>query len=330
MKRNGYVTLLVVIVSAVCITTAIFVCETILIQSRLQRNRRDNIQARLSLESEIINMLYQKNEIPEITLGILKGPKAYVFQKLEIPVQIQDFQNAKGEFQLDECPDKRLTYRLTIQGDMMNVRDDIEARGHVYNPAIDHCMDGFVSLQGKSLDDSARVQNLLDGIKKDLDRDNLPSDYYLASNILSNNINIRAKTIGYSEIAYVREFGNIEESFSYGKIMLLKEYDGYNRDIVRIESHPDNTYPGILKGIVFIEEGDLVLSGNLNIIGIVILGDGTLIKEGEGDITISGKLILNNYQELPETIRTEYHDEGFRQTAVYLPGFVIPGIDSIR
>lgn len=326
MKRDGMMIILVLIVSAVCVSTAILACETIVIQSKLQSNRATNIQANLLLESKISEILYNDNTFKSIIEDRVKNMDNPFKELEEVEVNIDGLENTKGQISFDKCRDNRTIYKFSISGDKGYVQDSIQAKGHIFNPVIDHCNNGLVSLDGMSLENADKLSKLIENISSEIDIDNLPSNYYIVNSNLSNEINIYPKIVGNSKVEYIREGANIVNSFKGWEIMLFKEFDGFKRDIVRIDS-PSR---GLFKGIIYIEEGDLIVSGDINIIGIVIIENGILIAENNSDIKVSGKLILNNYQSLPQSIQVEYHEKLFMQMARFLPGFISPSIDSIR
>lgn len=326
MKRDGMMIILVLIVSTVCLSTAIIACETIVIQNKLQENRVTNIQANLLLDSKMKEIIYNEDIVKPIVVDKIENIDCSLTEFEDVEINIEGLENTRGQISFGKCSNNRIIYKFDIFGNKGYIQEFIQAKGHIFNPIIDYCNNGLVSLDGMSLDNANKLSELLQNFPDKINIEKLPPNYYLVSSILSNNINIFPTIVGNSKVEYIRESTNIVNSFKGWDIVLFKEFDGFNRDVVKINS-PSR---GLLKGIIYIEEGDLIISGDINIIGVVILNNGRLIAEDGSDIKISGKLILNNYQTIPDSIEIEYHEKSFMQMAKYLPGFISLSIDSIR
>jgi hypothetical protein len=64
--------------------------------------------------------------------------------------------------------------------------------------------------------------------------------------------------------------------------------------------------------------------------GVIILGNGRLLKEGCADSYVNGKVIMNSHHMPDDGIVIKYHAELVRLMSRFLPGFISPTIDSIR
>ncbi len=330
MKRDGNVIMLVLIVSAVCMTTIAFAMESVLIQNRLVLNRRDNIQAELSLERIVAELVIESGDAQNLVKDIISSNKLETYKPSNFPLSIDGMQNTSGIIDFTECDEGSINYTMTVNGLRNGVQDSIIATGHVYNPVIDHCENGLVTLQGKSLEESEEINMFLSEMKQTFEEKEITSDYFLAHNYLENEVEIRAKSSGYRYIDFIRGDHISKYSFWNGKLVLFKEFDGFNRDIIRLEEQSGSLTYGYIMGIIYIEEGDLIISGDMRIFGIVIIENGKLIKEGDGEVLIKGKVIMDNFNQPGEGIEIVYDQEYVRLMARFLPGFISPGIDSIR
>ncbi|WP_422487177.1 hypothetical protein [Gudongella sp. DL1XJH-153] len=330
MKRDGNVIMLVLIVSTVCMVTVAFAMESVFIQNMLVLNRRDNIQAELSLEGMVAKLLIDSEEKQNLVMEIVSDLSFRESDSVSFPLSIDGMQNTTGTIDFTKCDEGRMKYKLNVEGTRNGVQDSIVAAGHVYDPVIDHCDNGLVTIQGKSLEESEEVNLFLNEMKHKFNGEEVTSDYFLAHNYLENEVEIRAKSSGYRYIDFIRGDHISKYSFWNGKLVLFKEYDGFNRDIVRLKESSSSLTEGTVKGIMYIEDGDLIISGDIHFNGIIIIENGNLIKEGEGEVIIYGKVIMNNFNQPDEGIQIVYDHELFRQMTRFIPCFISPGIDSIR
>ena len=330
MKRDGSIIMLVLIVSAVCITAAWFAMDTIIMQIRIVMNRYDNVQAEMSLEGKVAELVVSSEDAHNLVKDVVYNNKPEVYKPSTFPIPIEGMEDAEGIIKLSYCDEGRLNYKLDIEGTRNSVVDKITVKGHVYNPAVDHCEEGLVTLQNKSLEYVEELDKALNHMRNSFNPDAIDSSYFLAQNYLENSLSIKAKSYGDRYISIIGENHSYNYISKNGKVVVFKEYDGFNRDFVRLEELPDSLTYGFLMGVIYLEEGDLVISGNMRFGGIIILNNGNIIKEGDGEVIIYGKVIMNGYGAPDSGIQIEYDPEYMRLMSRFLPGFISPTIDSIR
>jgi len=330
MKRNGFATMIVLIIGFACMTTAIFALETIVVQSSLVGNRHDNIQAELTLEKEIMDLIYNSEDLLDQIKEAVCEPGNPNLMKINIPFETEEMDGEGGEIIFGYCDEERLIYNMSISGNRNGVLDHITATGHIFNPIIDHCNDGLVCMEGKSLEEWDAVSVLVEDMKLSFNSDLVPSDFFLASNFLENHVIIKAKSSGYRNIELVRENSSTRYKFWNGRIVLFKRFDGFNRDLVRIEKDSSSLISGSVTGVIYLENGDIIMSDDVIFNGVIILGNGRLLKEGNLDSYVNGKVIVNSHYKPDQGVNIVYHPEKVRQMSSFLPGFISPTIDSIR
>ncbi|MCR3956720.1 MAG: hypothetical protein NUK57_10525 [Gudongella sp.] len=330
MKRDGIIIVLVLIVSAVCFSVILFSLDTVITQYWIVMNRYDNVQAEMSLEGKVAELVMTSENANNLVKDTILNNKPEVYKPKAFSIPIEGMEDSSGTIKFSYCDDGRLNYLLSVEGTRNKVIDNITVKGHVFNPIVDHCDEGLVTLQDKSLDYVERLDGFLDGLRSSFNSDAIDSSYFLAENYLENEVIVRAKSSGYRYIDFIRESHMSRYSFWSGKMVLFKEFDGFNRDSVRLEELPDSLTYGLLMGVIYLEEGDLVISGDMRFGGIIVLNNGRIIKEGDGEVIIKGKVIINNYDQPDEGIIIEYDSENVRLMSKFLPGFISPTIDSIR
>lgn len=330
MKRDGSIIMLVLIVSAVCITASWFALDTVIMQNRIIMNRYDNVQAEMSLEGKVAELVVSSDDAHNLVKDVICNNKPEAYKPSTFPIPIEGMEGSEGIIKFSYCDDGRLNYNLSIEGTRNSVVDSINVKGHIYSPLVDHCEEGLVTLQNKSLEYTEKLNAFLSSIKNSFDSDKIDSTYFIAKDYLENEVVIRAKSSGYRYIDFIRESHISKYSFWNGKLVLFKEYDGFGRDLVRLEKDPSSYSTGYVMGVVYLENGDLILSGDVDFYGIIILENGDLIKEGDEESLIKGKVIMNSYQQPDEGIQIEYDPEYMRLMSRFLPGFISPTIDSIR
>lgn len=327
MKRDGYITLLVLVVFGFCVTTGYFVCERVFMQSRLLANRKESIQSSLLLESQVYNILINESILYRDFLEeIIYATKKTSNTTYDLDIEFDDVEINKAQIRFENDKDGRLVYRLMLEGRFSDLKDTLTAKGNVYKPVVDNCDNGLVTFDGMSLEDSQELESLIKSFKEGFIKELVPSSYYLAHNYLENHVVITTDDRPRFNIRYVRDEGITSETPRHRNLVLFKEYDGFKRDLVRIQENGK----GFVKGLIYLEDGDLVMSGPTEIYGIVVLENGHLIKEGEGGVSIKGKVIMASHKKPDPGINIEYHQESFRQAAKYFPGVVSPGIYYIR
>jgi hypothetical protein len=284
----------------------------------------------MSLKNKVAELVVTSDDADNLVKDIIYNNKPEVYKPSTFPIPIEGMEDAKGMIKFSYCDEGRLNYRLNIEGTRNSVVDSITVKGHIYSPLVDHCQDGLVTLQNRSLEYGEELNQLLDNIRSSFNTDAIDSTYFLAINYLENEVKIRAKSSGYRYIDFIRENHISKYSFWNGRIVLFKEYDGFNRDVVRLEKDTSSYSTGYVMGIIYLENGDLILSGDVDFYGIIILQNGALLKEGEEESLIKGKVIVNGFNQPDEGIKIQYDPEYTRLMARFLPGFISPTIDSIR
>lgn len=331
MKRDGGIIILVLILTSVTLTAMIYILEIVVLQSRLVENRKDNIQAELAIEGKIASLIYEDEEFTNKIKNLVLFNKNPNSGDLSMTMDIDTLENESANIIFEYCEDGKLIYNLTVKGDLNRVKETMRIKGHVFNQVVDHCENGLITLNNKSLDYLEELSSLLSNTKSGFNEE-YASDFHLtAYNFPENNILIWANKLGDNcKVYFIGENAVFEDNASNGEMIVFKEYDGFNRDEVRIEKASNVAGDGFLEGIIYLENGDLVFSGDIQFGGIIILENGSIICEGDSKVLIYGKVILNNFNLPGKGISTRYSHDYMRLMSRFLPGFISPTIDSIR
>lgn len=329
MKRKGFITFFVLIISAICLPIVLFAGETLFVQSKLNSNRVNMIQGELNIETEINSFIYDETGLNDSIINIIRRfPNDFLKKEsvYNIPISSDLFENISGELSFENKRDDRPKFNLKILGDYKDIQINKNIVGGICNSEVDDCDNGLVYLQNRSEDYINTIEELLNVIPDSIHTDFLPSAHSLIRTSNCNNIKIEAKPFGPSKL-YLNNKDYNYVNIVNNRMVLLVQSDGFSRNNVVIDCSGYNSV--ILSGIIYIENGDLTFKGKCNFQGLILIKDGEIKREGEELSTITGKVVLNSFKDPREAVVINYGCENYLKYAKYLSPLMDPKIIKI-
>lgn len=328
MNRKGSTTLFVLIITAVCLPILVFSWQTLFIQAKLNSNRFNIIQAELDLETEINKIVYDQNGINDSIIKIIRKFPDECFKTgsvYNISIPLNSFHNLSAELSFENKQDMRPKFNLNIGGNFYGNDLNKTIVGSILTSEIDDCEDGLVYLQDHSQDYINKVEEVLTLIPDSLDTNFLPSGHSLIRTSNCNEIYIEAKPYGPSKLYFNKSNSNYV-NIANNNMFLVVKGDGFNKNNVLIDSCSPLT---VLKGIIYIENGDLTFKGKSEFQGIVLIKDGEIKRQGEDLSLIKGKVVMNSFKDPREAVQINYDCGSYLKYAKYLPPLIEPEIIKI-
>ena len=331
MKRKGFITFFVLIISAICLPIVLFAGETLFVQSKLNSNRVNMVQGEFNIETEINSFIYDESGLSDSIINIIRRfPNDFLKKEsvYNIPISSESdlFENISGELSFENKRDDRPKFNMKILGDYKDIQINKNIVGGICNSEVDDCDDGLVYLQNRSEDYIKSIEELLSLIPDSIDTDFLPSDHSLIRTSTYNNIRINAKPFGPSKLYFDNKDYNYINIVN-NKMILLVKTDGFNKNNILIDCSDQGSV--VLNGIIYIENGDLTFKGKCNFQGLVLIKDGEIKREGEELSSILGKVVLNSFKDPRESVQINYDSTMYLKYAKYLPPLMEPEIIKI-
>ena len=328
MKRKGFTTLFVLIISSVCLPILVFAWQSLFVQAKLNSNRVDKIQGELNLESEINRIIYDENGINDSIINIIKTKPEEIFMKdnkFTVPISSDLLSDSSVEINFPDEKNSKPKYNLNIVGKYKEITISKKLSGTICIKELDDCDNGLVYLQGGSEDYINCIENLMTIIPDSIDLNYLPAKHSLVRTSNYNDINIKATLYTNSELCLDHKNGNCIRIFD-NNIILIVRSDGFNRNHVVIDSTNNPNFTTSLNGIIYIENGDLTFKGKCHYQGLVFIKDGQIKKEGDALSKISGKVVLSSFKDPRDAVEIGYEKKTYLKYAKYLPPLLDPQI----
>lgn len=329
MNRNGSTTLFVIIITAVCLPILGFSWQTLFIQSKLNSNRLNMIQGQLNLETEINRIIYDQNGINDSIIKIIRKFPNECFKSesvYNIPISLNSNDNLSAELSFENKRDDRPKFKLNIRGNFNGNELNKTVIGSLLTRVVDDCDDGLVYLQNHSEDYINKLEELLTTIPDCLDINFLPSNHSLIRALNYNELRIEAKPYGPSKLYFNNSNCNYISIANNNMVLIIKS-NGFDRNTVLIDATQAST---VLRGIIYIENGDLIFKGKSEFQGIVLIKDGEIKREGEELSLIKGKVLMNSFKDPREAVEINYDCGNYLKYAKYLSSLMDPQIIKIE
>ena len=328
MKRKGFSTLFVLIISAVSLPLLGFAWQSLFVQAKLNANRLDMIQGQLNLEGETNRLIYEESGINDKILDILKKKSDEIFmkdKKFDLSIDSEIFTNPLAEISFVDDKNSRPQFKLRLSGDYKGFNFNKTMFGAICLDEVDQCDNGLVYLQGKSIDYINRIEDLFLQIPDSLDNNYLPSKHTYYRPLCKSNLTIKTTPYTNSEL-YLDHKESPCIKISDNGIILIVKYDGFNRNNLLIDSSNSPNFTTKLSGIIYLENGDITFRGKCNFQGLIFIKDGEIKSEGTGPSKIMGKVILNSFKDPRDSVDIEYDLKTYLKYAKYLPSLLDPHI----
>ena len=333
MKRNGSITIFIMITFSICLIISYFSIEVFYTQSLIQLASQDKIQSDLLSESKIMILLEDKNIfdsmiVPKIHDYFRDQIRNKGFDvKLEDNLVVDDtYKKAKGNFYKEEG---KLFLELETSTRYRGIRTDITAKASVINdifeldnsPVISYGFSDEIDQLLKEylgfVDENISNNNLSNVLKKIYTFDHEVVKIEKGSNDLKNIIKIRNGT-------------ETVETFEEELFLVMKNELNIPTKLIIADDI-------VFSGVLYIE-GDIIIESDFDFSEIIIqkgvnnsiIVDNTIKVDENKRPKISGIVLTEGNTSFIEFIEIVYESSCIYKYGIYLPRFLQPKILLIK
>lgn len=323
--RKGSVTVLSLLIMAIILLTSLSLIYMTKLQSHINSSSGHKIQslylAELKLNKVLFDDKYYKNKLLPSIEAYVKTPTSNSNLKAKIYMDKNDLDtdddNNFVDIEFFVNKEKKHMMEVMSKSCYNGVENEVRAYGTLINDLY-HYGDGKVVSKLNNND----VVDFIENLGKKISTDNLPSNITGIKTFDKDYINIDYKNITYNTLKYTGKTSDITE-----EIFLVIKNKLYTPIILHIGEINKNKIK--LKGVIYLE-GDLVISTEFQLNGILILKGGQIIVNTDTKPLFKGIIITDGEEDYEDiiTIQTNYQD--MCKYGLYLPGFIEPKIEIIK
>jgi|GEM_PF-3666087 len=323
--RKGAAILLVLICYGITAMALFFVLDTVVFQAYLVRNRQKSIQENFDAKDEHLERVYYSYVYMPKIFDTIPTAIRIINRIKTFEVINSKGEKIKGEIDLTYNTDE-ISYKCTL-GTIGSTRKTI-LQGRLLNEFI---TDGIIK----------EKITLLNHLSVDMDKlhlmkeyfENIPSELKLEKGSYLGNVLyitdgeqlIVTDTNFSTSFELIREDGKIQ-SLSRNTSILVLSHNDEKTDLVIDFA---NTSSNRLTGLIYIENGDLIIKKSCYLNSLIVLGNGRIVVDGNFTPSIRGMIISNDQVDYSSKLSLEYNGEIILTHGYLLPDFVKPTIDSI-
>lgn len=328
--RKGAAMLMAIILMGISSMSLFFVLDSVVFQSYLIRNRQDNIQEYFSSkENFIYNVFYKEIYIPKILDTIPTAVKPYVHTRINtFDLEGRDGLITTGVIDLSyKYDDISYDCKLTTEGKSGETVLSGKLLNDFFPEQISKNKIPHLNYNNVDIAKLPEFMEFFDSIpsKLDLDDYQFDTDYQIIHIGDGENIKIRGGNYN-SSLSMIREDGSSSKIKTTTNIF-IESPDDLRTDLILEINNRDYSR---LSGVIYIENGDLILKGNCYINALIIMGNGEIIVDGAFTPTITGMVITNDSIDYSSKLAMEYSGEIIVKHGFLVPGLMDPSIDSIE
>lgn len=323
--RKGAAMLLVLILMGVSSMSLFFVLDTVLFQVSLIRNREIGIQKSFDeKENHLLNVVYKEIYLPYVIRTIPTALRSV--NKIDtFKVENVNGEETTGKIELFYKGDE-ISYKCTITSS--NSTSKTILKGRLLNEFVN---DNFIINKVRHINhNNVNLEHL--HIMRDF-FDDIPGNFQL------DNFDY------LGDIIHVKDGeGIIIQGGSTNSSLKVIRQDGSSQGIkpttsIIVESPDDkrtdltldiaNFSSSRLNGLIYIENGDLIIKRQCYVDALVVIKNGRIIVDGAFTPSIKGLVITNDGINYSTLLSMEYSGEAIIRHGYLLPGFMNPTVDEI-
>lgn len=330
MKRNGFISIIVIFIMIVIMISTIYLNYLTTLQSMMELSSRDKIQSYYNAENKINKVFYDSkyydNKLKPAIIDHLKYPTSPTYQKAIINIDNSD----------KDCNDSintvnarfydtgtREYFELTTESKYNGITNQIKATGPIVKDIFEI---GGLPLLSYDLDFNTckDISSFYDEIEDNLNLDSIPTNIKGLNTFDYNKIVVKTNNSTLNNLTKIRNETQVTESFGKEVFFIIK-----NKIYTPIElviEDGNNGRVQDLYGIIYLE-GDLVISSNFNFCGILILKGGDIIVNTTTKPKFTGIIITDGNTDFIEDIELKHNRWYIYKYGIYLPGFLDPRIE---
>lgn len=337
-KDKGFITILSLLVMAIILISSMFLNYSSNIEYMIINSSKNNIQALYLAEGKILMAINKDQYFDNIILPgakeflkygrIIDDNKRHIILDDEDLIEGDDYSKINLQFYKEEG---RTLLKLETHSIYNNIKRRAVAKLTVVNELFEM---GLPIISPNLLVDNHRqYEEYMEYLQREIYIPSLEENMMAVEINNYETINIKKDIDGSIYIELHRndiEYPIKEYCFNRDRIFLLvRNSNQKNINVNILSDKPDDIVE--LTGIIYIE-GDLWISTNAQLSGIMIINDGSIYIQSNSDLKINGILLGDDVDKLLDHKRVdiEYDIHGIKNNGIYLPGFIDFNLKSIN
>lgn len=326
---QGFVTIISLIVMGIILAFSLLLIYMINIEYFLVNSSHDSIQTYYLAESKIHSVLNIKCYYDQLLSTIEEYLKTGKFDTKAIEIKkehlLKEDGNRKVELGFDIEDDRRIL-KLSSSSRYNGIQNNLVSKLYMLNDFYEM---GIPIVSENSIDrDNLEVYiGYMDMLREEME---VPFDakytigidgsgYKKIDIIVEPNGDMFAEYFG-DDIETPRRREYVGRNHENDRIFLVAKDDGLGPKNVRIITG-EGVDKGVIKGTFYIE-GDLWVLGDVDIEGILIIDNGTIIVDPSIKLFCSGLMLSRDCILEGDSIRIEYDRSVIKRCGVHIPGFI--------
>jgi hypothetical protein len=334
MKRNGFITVIVLLIMIVVMSAAIYLNYLTTLQSLIEVSSTDKIQSYYLAETKINRIVYEEdyflNKLKPAIINHLKYPTAAIYENTIIKIENCDLDSNDSINTVNARfydNGTREYMELTTQSKYKDITTtQINANGTLVKGMFEI---GGLPLLSYDLDfkTSAEISSFYDEIKDNLNLNDIPTTIKGLYTFDHNKVIVKTNDSTLNYLTKIRNENQVTESF-FKEVFFIIKNNIYN-PIELVMENGNNSRILDLYGIIYLE-GNLVISTNFSFNGILILKGGNIIVNTPIKPKFSGIIITDGNTDFSDDIELNYNRWYIYKYGIYLPGFLDVRIESSK
>jgi len=336
---DGFISLMVLIIMSIILISSTYLGYTIKLENLILVSTNNEIQSYYLSEGKILMSFYDHYYEDSLYPIILKAFRNNNFK------DIQEFSLEDADLGKDDSFNKVLvSFEDIDHRKSVIIKTEAEYKGRKTKMlASASLVNGLFEMNNPILSLTtvdSEVENdfshLLASIylEMDLNSIDIPLNTYIREVSSYEKLSLQQKEDKTYTISFERE-SMIEpyvENFDKGEFIIAMRRDGGLRRALILGDEIEEDMTMDLNGLIFVE-GDVIVRGNLNFNGIMIVKDGEIVVNSENKPNINGIIICGSERDreiIEEKINLLYDKTYIYKYGLYLPGFLDLKVDSVK
>ena len=343
-SRDGFVSMIVLIIICVLFTMALYLGHITRLEYSIMSATKINIQNYYQAESKIYMSIYDEkyylNQLyPEILDVFRKNNFATLSKRVIIDKSDLESGDTRSNIKLEfKDENNRIQLKLRAQSNFKDTISEVSSSGHIVNEIFEK---NYPVLTPSLVEDKDRKSLIetLETIQKDISIFNCyrPTKMFGAEFTDYDRITLSRKGSNDYEISSTRETmtNPFVERFDKRELFLVaKSYMDKPVDLFIGDPEQTNQSNDAIElyGVIYVE-GNIIISSKFNFMGILIVKDGKIIVDSIERPKIHGLIMgenIGNSEDFIEEADIINSRHVIYQFGTYLPGFLDIKIDRIK
>ncbi|NLJ78035.1 MAG: hypothetical protein GX329_01600 [Tissierellia bacterium] len=327
--NRGFVVINSLLVMSIILIFSSFLFYMANMEYLILGSSQDSVQVYYLAESKIYTVLNMEYYHDLLSLRIEEFLKTGIFDTRPIDIRTQDLLMEDGNRKVDlafDIEDDRRILKLTTFSEYNGIRHNLMSKLYILNDfyELGIPMVSEYNVPGDRLKD---YNDYMDALQEQI---RVPFDARYTIGIDGSDydrINIVVEANGDAYAEYFRDDIEIPKKREYigaknenDRIFLVAKPDNLRSKTICIVAD-EGVDRAVLKGTLYIE-GDIWILGNVDIEGILIIDNGSIIVDPSMEFHCNGLMLTRNFSFEGDNIAINYDAKKIKRCGVHIPGFI--------